>query len=360
MRRRECELLLSWKVASDKRCPTAEESKAKDASQLASQLASQPAMSLEGSNDGSLAGSSVESVSRGPEPIRRVGVDYNDNIELMLMHREANKKYSIKIPEALTINGNRIRKVCLTHDEYEHLMIEVKGNEQYVMCRPDLEIHTVGILGTDDYFEGHTEDEESGSDGEQSTSEDGGPGTTGTKPSKEQLRKIDNPFTKIELRRTRSKKTERKIKELLVTATDESDGDGLELLFDPAKSLYIVSQFIEDQIILLLRTNFMRATQINLIHVKCNQLHDTNSCNFISNLRQRTWRRFLRIFIVPVMNDIDRITQIEERYQAWQIEQEEKRKAGLLKAADDLSSSEDSEDSDYGMKKNRKKGNNNK
>lgn len=308
-------------------------------------------MSLDGSNENSLDGSSAV-VSRAPELARRVGVDYNDNIELMLMHREANKKYSIKVPEAARINGVRVRRVYLTNEEYAHLLIEVKGDEKYVMCRPDLEIHTVGILRNDDYFEGQIEDEDSDSKATDEPDED--EKQLKAKPSKEELRKIDNPYTKIDLRRTRSIKTEKEIKELLVSATDESDGDGLELLFDPAKSLYIMTQLVEDQILLLLRTNFMRATQINLVHIKCNQLHDTNSCNFISNLRQRTWRRFLRIFIVPVMNNIERIAEIEGRYITWQIEEEEKRKAGLLKAADDLSSSEDSQDSDYGKEKKRK------
>lgn len=252
---------------------------------------------------------------------RREGVDAVDNVELMLMRRLATKKVSTVIPEPIQQHGSRLGKVYLTDEQFEHLLVEVHGGKvkdvKYDSCRPDLEVH---IIGMEHDQLAHFQDK-----GDHYHS---------------QLYKPNH--TKNE-----------EISQILVNAKDQSDGKGLEVLYDSGKSLYILTEYVEDCILLLLRRNFIVGSHVSIGNFLCKE-NMTNKINMITEAKRRIWRRFVRHHLLHLLDDVERMTSVEMRYNAY-IERKAKEAIDndedIIRDAADLSSSEDSDDSQYGKKK---------
>jgi hypothetical protein len=248
---------------------------------------------------------------------RRIGVDYAENIELMLVHREANKKWAFKIPSVENLNGQRVRKVMLNEEEYEHLIHEIKGDEKYVPCRPELELHYIGV--------------------EEDTEAVWDPNFYHSK-----LYKINRNI-------------QESVNEILQKTVDTTNGLGVEVIFDPVKCLYILTPFVEDQLILMLRNDFKRGSIVTVGRAWCNQ-EDIKIYNLVNNTKRKIWRRFVRIHLLPQLDNLDRIKEIETRFLLWMEKEQKKFEATLIRDAADLSSSEDSADEDDEEKKKEKKG----
>lgn len=248
----------------------------------------------------------------GPVVNRRIGVDYAENIELMLVHREANKKWAFKIPSSENINGQRVRKILLNDEEYDHLIHEIKGDEKYVPCRPELEVHYIGV----------EDDEES---------------------------VWDPNFYHSKLYK-KNAKFQVSVDEILQKTIDITNGLGIEVVYDPAKCLYILTPFVEDQLILMLRNDFQRGSTVTVGHSWCNQ-EDIKTFNLVNNTKRKIWRRFVRIYLLPQLDNLERIKEIETRFLLWMEKEEKKYEATQIRDAADLSSSEDSADEEEGKAK---------
>jgi len=248
---------------------------------------------------------------------RRIGVDYAENIELMLVHREANKKWALKIPATENIKGQRVRKVMLNDEEYEHLIHEIKGDEKYVPCRPELEVHYIGV---DDDTEA-----------------------------------VWDPNFYHSKLYTINTKLQESVDEILQKTVDTTNGLGIEVIYDPVKCLYILTPFVEDQLILMLRNDFQRGSTVTVGRSWCNE-EDIKLYNSMNSTKRKIWRRFVRIHLLPQLNSLERIKEIETRFLLWMEKEQKKFESTQIRDAADLSSSEDSADEEEGGKKKETKG----
>lgn len=108
-------------------------------------------------------------------------------------------------------------------------------------------------------------------------------------------------------------------------------------MFDPVTNAYIMSELVED--CLLVRLRYFRVTQlpIELALAKCELAFDTEEYNLLSGHKQRIWRRFVREHLEPLaahprrlMNAFYRLTNrvipSESLYSATDSEAEVKKK----------------------------------
>ena len=140
---------------------------------------------------------------------RRENVD-RTNIDLVLFTRQ--KKWATQVPLVPAPQNQRLRASRLSDEELEHLMKEVQGQEFGPPARPDLELQIVGV--------GAQEEEE----------------------------QFDESGAEI--------------------PTDRSGGNGVGVLFDAAKGIYVLSDSVEDSLLLLLRNDFQAAMIIDIASSK--------------------------------------------------------------------------------------------
>lgn len=90
---------------------------------------------------------------------------------------------------------------------------------------------------------------------------------------------------------------------------DDSDGRGIELLYDPAKQLYIFSLHVEDRLLLLIKNDMEKAMLIN----SCMTKFGVHEIFYVDMLRQRLWRRFIRLELLPLLQNKSRIKELIKR-----------------------------------------------
>lgn len=268
-----------------------------------------------GSNDGS--SQRTDQDGNDKEEKRRIGVNVADNLELMLLYQKSKRKWATPVlPPLDPIPGARLRKTYMPQEDYDHLFKEVTGPTFGPPARPEIELHTVGV------------------------------------------------GSKI------WEKWKKKDAEILVTAKEETQGNGIEILFDYSKCMYILSELVEDKLILLLKTDRSKASIINSVYARVGKLehHLSNTFNIVTMEKQRIWRRFIREHLDPASKDKERLTLVEKRYVEEQLEKErlkmEADREGVLLDAAELSSdtdswtasSEEEEEEEEVDKKKKKKG----
>jgi hypothetical protein len=229
------------------------------------------------------------------EEKRRIGVDVSENLELMLVYRQSQKKWATQVlPPIDPIPGTRLRKTYMPQLDYEHLFKEITGPAFGPPARPEVELHTVGV-GSKAWTKWKTKDAE-----------------------------------------------------ILVTAMEESKGNGIEILFDYSKCMYILTDLVEDKLIMLLKTDHKMASIINTVHARVGRLehHLSNTFNIVTMEKQRVWRRFIRGHLDPLLKNKERLALVEKRYIEEQIEKERRRveaeMEGVVLDAAELSSDTDS------------------
>lgn len=280
-----------------------------------------------GSIDG---GSSVEmegSQPKMPEIKKRLGVA-KDNIDLILFARE--KKWSLQIPSCIAPHGERMRVAYIEDGEakFDHLVGEVQGTRYDVgLCaRPELEVHHVGV-GARSLVAVEVEEVEEVE--EVKTKK----GKKAKAPAKKAAAAAAAAAKKAKRKKGKNAVEEAEEKEV---PTDQTDGQGIEVIFDPVKSTYVISPLQEDQLILLFRNDPVAALRVDAAFLR---YYDTR-VNCMTNQKSRLWRRFVRAHLLDKIYD-------EARFQALCGRAEERARkaeeANKVWAAEELSSEEDSQ-----------------
>ena len=275
-----------------------------------------------GSLDG---GSSLEgSQPKLPEIKKRLGVA-KDNIDLILFARE--KKWSLQIPSCIAPHGERMRVAYIEDGEtkFDHLVGEVQGTRYNVgLCaRPELEVHHIGV-GARSLVVVETEEVEVVE--------------VKAKKGKKAKAAAKKAAAAAAAAAKKAKKKGKKTEEVEVkeVPTDQTDGQGIEVLFDPVKSTYILSPLQEDQLILLFRNDPVAALRV---HAAFLRYYDTR-VNCMTNQKSRLWRRFVRAHLLDKIYDEARFELLVNRAEDVARKAEE---ANKVWAAEELSSDEDSQ-----------------
>ena len=176
-----------------------------------------------------------------------------DEIDRILKGRV--KKISIAIPPVPREQTYKTaRQVCIPQSDYDHLHDEILGGKYGPAARPELEIIVVGY---------------------------GAPRRKVTK----QVIASQQPI-------------------------DLSRGKGVELMFDPAKSLFIMTSSILDQLLLVLQNDPEKA---NVVNDACSRI-DELSLSYVDPAKQRLWRRFVRLELSPLLEDDRHMAALTQRF----------------------------------------------
>lgn len=178
-----------------------------------------------------------------------------DEIDMIISKRE--KKISVEVPHVnYSRSGSSIRKVYLKDSEYHHLYDEVKGGKYGEPSRPEISVYRVGV---------------------------------GAKVEKKKKKKgvVDNRIPR-----------------------DMSKGNGVEILYDSAKKLYILNESCEDRLILLVRNDPEKAAVVNSVVT----YNGPFEYSYVDNFVQRAWRRFLSLHILPLLKSTKRMKDLQTRF----------------------------------------------
>jgi len=236
---------------------------------------------------------------------RRENVD-KSNIDLVLFTRK--KKFATVVPLVPAPHNERLRVSRLSDEDLEHLMKEVQGPEFGPPARPELELQLVGV--------GAQEEEE---------------------------------------------RYDAKGKEI---PTDRSEGNGIGVLFDAAKGVYIISDSLEDSLLLLLRNDFQAAMYIDSASSKAGDKDNYTvgpskypfpEAPYLDEKRQRLWRRFVRIHLLPQMKNEERFLLIAARYEETKRKLEEANRVREAGEFSDEPTDSDEDSTDRRKRKEREK-----
>lgn len=214
----------------------------------------------------------------------------NEDVDLIMASRQ--KKWSIEVPVTPVEHGSSVRSAQIEDEDMTHLMMEIKEGEfDNNAARPDLELLVVG--------EGAKVEE---------------PSEYLRKNYREQLAayKLAQKNAQSAKERKRLKKPKKgKIDQMLAKFPigDTSKGKGIELPFDSAKNVFVLSPTLEDRIMLLARNDLQKAAVIN----SATTFYGKFTQNYVDAPKQKLWRRMVREYILPKLLDEKRMTAIIRR-----------------------------------------------
>eukprot|EP01038_Epipyxis_sp_PR26KG_P004287 gene4287-6076_t len=218
---------------------------------------------------------------------RRGQVNQDNFVDLVLAGRI--KKYSIQIPQSMDVsnNGKRLRKVTISNKDYQHLLIEILGRstDYPTPQRPELQLHIIVLksLKVGEYFiRRHNFNADNNNDNNETKNKD----------------QNGNDYNSDDDLSVHNEVNERHIR----------------VLFDEAKMLYILSEQIEDLILIQLKLcNNDNMISYELKIYKATTQFGDNIMNVLNNSLQRIWKRFLRDFMMPLMLDLQRMYDADQR-----------------------------------------------
>ena len=217
----------------------------------------------------------------------------SDDVDLIMASRQ--KKWSIDVPVTPVEHGSTVRPAEIEDDDMTHLMMEIKEGEfDKNASRPDLELLVVG--------KGAKLEE---------------PSVYLRKNYREQLAayKLAQKNAQSAKERKKLKKPKKgKLDQLLAKFPigDTSKGNGIELPFDSARKVFVLSPTLEDRLILLVRNDLAKACVINSGVTYFGKLTQA----YIDAPKQRLWRRMIREHILPKLDDEKRMVAIARRVKA--------------------------------------------
>ena len=224
---------------------------------------------------------------RAEQAINQRHINLFNDLGVNVLRQDPN--FSVYIPSILRNGPNLIRKYFLTTEQFSHLLDELNGEVYGPPERPEFELLTIG-----------------------------------------QGAKIPNEFDTI---------TESDSRQII---HDMSNGQGVQLFFDPIRVIFVLSEKVEDELILLYLNDPEKALEISMCQTKFGPHHFA----IIDLYRRRLWRRFMKLEIVPLLSNVNRMSRLIKRYSKHLDEQ----KYGV-----DTDSSESSEEEAVQVMKKKKK-----
>jgi hypothetical protein len=259
----------------------------------------------------------------------------SDDVDLIMASRQ--KKWSIEVPPTPVENGSTVRRAIIEDDDMIHLMMEIKEGEfDNNASRPDLELLTVGAGAKEDkpvVYVRQTYLNLVAAYKEAKAAEKAGT------LSKKQAKKLKKP-----------KKA--KIDVLLdkTPIGDRSKGLGLEIPYDSARKVFVLSPTLEDKVLLLVRNDLAKACVISSGVTYFGKLEEA----YIDPDKQRMWRRLVRTTILPLLQDEKRMVQIVRRLKAAREAKALKEKVWTAEEVE-YSDTDDDDDEDAGDEEEEKK-----
>lgn len=256
-------------------------------------------------------------------PAKRMGIS-RDNVDLILFARE--KKWSYLIPSNTPHLADRLRVIKITgitkrkegeEDNFDHLVGEINGTRYNVgmAARPELEYQIVGV-GAKSLIKKEEEPEE----------------VVVAKGKKGKKAKAAAAAAAKANAAKKKKKAEVEI------PSDQSEGQGIKVIFDTIKQTYIIHEDVEDQLILLFRNDPVAALKVDSAYLKYFDLE----VNCMNSMRSRLWRRYVRKHLQEKIWNEQRWAELCMRFTQHRKKLEEAQK--LLSAADLSSSDSEGED----------------
>jgi len=280
-------------------------------------------------------------------------------LDLILFARE--KKWSLVIPptkgtttcaagsavnaanrlRVVRIQGSTKTKGDLVEDNWEHLMGEVNGTRYRVglAARPELEYHLVGV-GAKSLIK---KEEEVIVELQEKGGKKGKKGKKGAAASAKGKGAASPASTKkgagpVKKGGKRGKNAVEEEEPEIEVPTDQTDGRGIEVLFDPVKFTYILNDDVEDRLLLLFRNDPKAALRVDAAYLKYFDL----KVNTMDHLRSRLWRRYVRFHLQHKIWDEARFEELCKRFDEAKVKAEAANK--ILDASQLEESSTDSED----------------
>jgi hypothetical protein len=208
--------------------------------------------------------------------IRRGQVNYESYVDAVVAGRQ--KKVSVVVPSAPISRTNHPKRILLSEADYDHLLAEVVGINYGSGDRPELEV--VVIMRNDNEERKDMKEPSCERIGDLETEVD-------ELNMKQELEKAADGTTQYEL-----------LKESMMKVT---------LLYDSARILFIYSQTTEYSLLQLLSTSQQHELRIDAWYSQLQ--HRLYHC--MDSQRLRTWRRFLRFYVLPIFSDRARMAQCE-------------------------------------------------
>jgi|MDTB01.1.fsa_nt_gb hypothetical protein len=255
----------------------------------------------------------------------------SDDVDLIMASRV--KKWSIEVPIVPMPSHSTIRAAEISDEDMAHLLMEIKEGEfDKNAARPDLELLTVG--------KGARKEEASVYKR-----------TAYMEAMRVYKEAKENPeLTKEE--KKKFKKPKKNATDVLLSnhpMGDISQGKGVEIPYDSARKVFVLSPTLEDRLLLLIRNDLPKASVVNqgvTFYGKANTVYS-------DRLYQRQWRRLLREHFLPKLQNEKRMVAIAKRLKA--AKDKSKVKGKILTADEVEYSATDSDESEEEKPKKRKK-----
>lgn len=226
------------------------------------------------------------------------------------------KKIAIPTPAAPMRPSQRLNHVFITESDMFHIMHEMKGTRFGPPSRPDLSLLIIGCPPLAVTQPQHTEplplDLPAVSDLKQiggGLSDIGKPISCLDSPSsaassrKKKLRRMKKPAAKS---RERGEVVKQKAKEEpLVTY--------VEVVFDPAKVLFVLSERIVDKLLAISARDAALASTVHEVRWSCAGQGAMLASGWVDETLRRVWRRFLRLYVEPLTRDEGRMAMVAQR-----------------------------------------------
>lgn len=221
---------------------------------------------------------------------RRPGLFEKESDELIdMILAGRTKKFSIDLPLSVHMTKPsstlRLRKfIVKAEKDYKHLMGEVDGATYEHCGRPEVEIHTISTQKITHH---------------------------------QRLLEKRIEYTKRDKKEGVKRNKDQFQGELIQKADSEDaeahDMEGIRILYEPVKHIYIMSQLTEDFLLLRLADFAKKRSMEELVTTKCtcSMTHDT--FNVMDTSKQRVWRRYVREFLDPLALSRTRIIEARHR-----------------------------------------------
>lgn len=233
-------------------------------------------------------------------------INHDNNIDLILAGRA--RKISIEVPEEPKYCNQRMQKIVIeSENQYIHLLGEVTGEKYGIHGRPELELMQIAFS----------------------------PKPPGTAP------RIIKKFEKRTLEEDDDSET----------IDDASRGEpsgslGIQILFYSTQTAFIFSPKTEDRLLAFLKDY----PGYDLVVQSSGISFGEYEFSTLDRIKPRLWRRFVREYLIPQLNDEERMILMEDRLNFEILYTDD-----MEVKSDDDSTSEEEEEEEEKTKKKRKK-----
>jgi hypothetical protein len=193
-------------------------------------------------------------------------INHDNNIDVILAGRV--KNFSIDVPDEPKYNNQRMQKIVIeSENDYLHLVGEVTGKVYDIRGRPELALVSAGY------------------------------------PSPEEIKLLSKPLSIVKMEYDGDDGSELEKKDVPINVSV------LQLLYNSAKTYFVLSPKVEDKLLAHLKDYPMYEMIVKDAMIYFAEFEQS----ILDAKLQRLWRRFLREHIYPQLVDAERMQLMEDR-----------------------------------------------